>query len=160
MEGDGFEPSKAPLTDLQSAPFGHSGIPPKYLTVKEPLFRYGGFARLSSKSLWCSIGAGGGNSRLLRIRRPAPPLSVGLDLSLFESPSDFLSALEPFRVRFPLWCSIGAGGGNRTPNLLITTQLLYRRATPARTSITNLNKNVGDLDRARTDDLQRDRLAF
>ena len=28
VEGDGFEPSKAQLTDLQSAPFGHSGIPP------------------------------------------------------------------------------------------------------------------------------------
>ncbi len=30
VEGDGFEPSKAQLTDLQSAPFGHSGIPPRY----------------------------------------------------------------------------------------------------------------------------------
>ena len=28
VEGDGFEPSKAVPTDLQSAPFGHSGIPP------------------------------------------------------------------------------------------------------------------------------------
>ena len=28
VEEDGFEPSKAQLTDLQSAPFGHSGIPP------------------------------------------------------------------------------------------------------------------------------------
>ncbi len=28
MEGDGFEPSKSLTTDLQSAPFGHSGIPP------------------------------------------------------------------------------------------------------------------------------------
>ena len=26
--GDGFEPSKAVPTDLQSAPFGHSGTPP------------------------------------------------------------------------------------------------------------------------------------
>ena len=25
---DGFEPSKRIATDLQSAPFGHSGIPP------------------------------------------------------------------------------------------------------------------------------------
>ena len=30
VEGDGFEPSKAQLTDLQSAPFGHSGIPRDY----------------------------------------------------------------------------------------------------------------------------------
>ena len=28
MGGEGFEPSKAELTDLQSAPFGHSGILP------------------------------------------------------------------------------------------------------------------------------------
>ena len=30
VEGEGFEPSKAPPTDLQSAPFGHSGTPPKH----------------------------------------------------------------------------------------------------------------------------------
>ncbi len=28
VEGDGFEPSKSLTTDLQSAPFGHSGTPP------------------------------------------------------------------------------------------------------------------------------------
>ena len=27
---DGFEPSKSKTTDLQSAPFGHLGIPPHY----------------------------------------------------------------------------------------------------------------------------------
>ena len=34
MGGDGFEPPKALLTDLQSAPFGHSGIPPYSFPVK------------------------------------------------------------------------------------------------------------------------------
>jgi hypothetical protein len=29
VEEDGFEPSKSSITDLQSAPFSHSGIPPK-----------------------------------------------------------------------------------------------------------------------------------
>ena len=29
MDGGGFEPPKALLTDLQSAPFGHSGTHPK-----------------------------------------------------------------------------------------------------------------------------------
>ena len=29
VEGEGFEPSKAEPTDLQSAPFDRSGIPPK-----------------------------------------------------------------------------------------------------------------------------------
>ena len=28
VEGEGFEPSKAEPSDLQSDPFGHSGIPP------------------------------------------------------------------------------------------------------------------------------------
>jgi hypothetical protein len=28
VEGEGFEPSKAVPSDLQSDPFGHSGIPP------------------------------------------------------------------------------------------------------------------------------------
>ena len=28
VEEDGFEPSKSTTTDLQSAPFGHSGTPP------------------------------------------------------------------------------------------------------------------------------------
>ena len=30
VEGDGFEPSKSLTTDLQSAPFGHSGTPPNW----------------------------------------------------------------------------------------------------------------------------------
>ncbi len=78
VEGDGFEPSKAEPTDLQSAPFGHSGIPP-----------------------------------------------------------------------------YGAGGRNRTPDLLITSQLLYLLSYTSLYKILN-----GDPEGARTLDLQRDRLAF
>ena len=47
------------------------------------------------------IGAGGGNLKSLRIFRSAPPLSVGLNLSLFEALLKLLITLEPFRVRFP-----------------------------------------------------------
>ena len=32
VEGEGFEPSKAEPTDLQSAPFDRSGTPPKFKT--------------------------------------------------------------------------------------------------------------------------------
>ncbi len=32
VEGGGFEPPKAEPADLQSAPFGHSGTPPKKRT--------------------------------------------------------------------------------------------------------------------------------
>ena len=35
VEGDGFEPSKSLTTDLQSAPFGHSGTPPQKLIIKK-----------------------------------------------------------------------------------------------------------------------------
>ncbi|CEO38435.1 conserved hypothetical protein [Photobacterium kishitanii] len=31
--GEGFEPSKAVPADLQSAPFGHSGIPPRDVAI-------------------------------------------------------------------------------------------------------------------------------
>ncbi len=33
VEEDGFEPSKRNVTDLQSAPFGHSGIPPSFMEL-------------------------------------------------------------------------------------------------------------------------------
>ena len=35
MDGGGFEPPKASLTDLQSAPFGHSGTHPFYVTKSD-----------------------------------------------------------------------------------------------------------------------------
>ena len=75
VEGGGFEPPKAQLTDLQSAPFGHSGIP--------------------RKSLLCYL------------------------IILHEFVKHFFNSISNIFL-------IGAGGGNRTPNLLITNQLLYR----------------------------------
>ena len=50
----------------------------------------------------------------------------------------------------------GAGNRTRTYNLLITSQLLYQLS---HTSIL-FKKYFGDLEGARTLDLQRDRLAF
>ena len=46
VEGGGFEPPKAPPTDLQSVPFGRSGTPPlnlqlqKYASKHFALFAY------------------------------------------------------------------------------------------------------------------------
>ena len=34
VEEDGFEPSKSLTTDLQSAPFGHSGTPPYEIVLR------------------------------------------------------------------------------------------------------------------------------
>ena len=70
------------------------------------------------------IGAGGGNYTNASHLPFLPSLRMAANISLLQSPPDFFTTLEPFRVRFPLF--IGAGGGNRTPNLLITNQLLYR----------------------------------
>ncbi len=38
VEGEGFEPSKAEPSDLQSDPFGHSGTPPQ-ITQNHNLIR-------------------------------------------------------------------------------------------------------------------------
>ncbi len=35
--GGGFEPPKSKTTDLQSAPVGHFGIPPKKFHLLEPM---------------------------------------------------------------------------------------------------------------------------
>ena len=73
VEGGGFEPPKVEPADLQSAPFGHSGTPPK---IKPRILR----------EQYSSV------NRNILIRRK----------------------------------KIGAGGRNRTPDLLITNQLLYQ----------------------------------
>ena len=117
VEGGGFEPPKAQLTDLQSAPFGHSGIPRCSLLRHYTIF--------SANVQMFLLELAEGITHMLRICRPRCCPAAASDISLIESPPDFLFTLEPFRVRF-LPVFIGAGGGNRTPNLLITNQLLYR----------------------------------
>ena len=47
--GDGFEPSKAVLADLQSAPYGRSGIPPKLNGAGK-----GGRTPITSLEGWCT----------------------------------------------------------------------------------------------------------
>ena len=73
MEGGGFEPPKVEPADLQSAPFDHSGTPPK---IKPRILR----ERNTSVN----------RNKLIRHKKN------------------------------------GAGGRNRTPDLLITNQLLYQ----------------------------------
>ena len=56
---------------------------------------------------------------------------------------------------------VGAGEGNRTPNLLITNQLLCQLSYASMVSMVDeQNEEKGDAEGARTLDLQRDRLAF
>ena len=58
VEGGGFEPPKAQLTDLQSAPFGHSGIPRNYFSNLVVLFDE---LELFFQPNYLYFGAGGGN---------------------------------------------------------------------------------------------------
>ena len=95
VEGDGFEPSKAQLTDLQSAPFGHSGIPRRMLVF---------------------------------------------------------SAIKPIRLQAMLWSWWRESNPQPAD---------YKSAAlPLSHTSEGTVKKVGDLERARTVDLQRDRLAF
>ena len=56
---------------------------------------------------------------------------------------------------------VGAGEGNRTPNLLITNQLLCQLSYASSWSQRyEQEEKDGDAEGARTLDLQRDRLAF
>ena len=57
-----------------------------------------------------------GITHMLRICRPCRCVTAAADISLLKSPPDLSDPIPSF----------GAGGGNRTPNLLITNQLLYR----------------------------------
>ena len=92
VEEDGFEPSKSTTTDLQSAPFGHSGTPPYSLFVSS-----------------CQIEA----------------QRSGFDLERRCSGGSELSCLHGSE-RSEACTDDGAGGRIRTPDLLITNQLLYQ----------------------------------
>ena len=92
MGEGGFEPPKSLTTDLQSAPFGHSGIPPYLIRSPVP-----------------------------SERKPAKRLREEKD----EQRSERAFALARKRAMRSLR-GRGAGGRTRTPDLLITNQLLYQ----------------------------------
>ena len=101
----GFEPPKSKTTDLQSAPFGHSGTLP-YLVTR---WSWWTDATFFTKSLPCSRQVA--HTSHLKTSHRDIFLTV-LTLSGFESDVDSSES--------------GAGGRTRTPDLLITNQLLYQ----------------------------------
>ena len=98
MEEGGFEPPKRDATDLQSAPFGHSGTPP--------------------------YGAGERTKPLARLHGLQHNCRAKT-LSGFESVSETHLIYKYEEFTFLGTCS-GAGERTRTPDLLITNQLLYQ----------------------------------
>ena len=113
VEGDGFEPSKAVLTDLLSAPFGRSGTPRKISYVIDKVYYYLFFRKLQALN---SILAS--SLKSLELMEGIEPPTYWLQISC--------STVEPHQHEV-MWCS---------------------------------STGIGDRERARTVDLQRDRLAF
>ena len=100
----GFEPPKSLTADLQSVPFGHSGIPPYSLCCTYFETQRSGFKMKRRKAI--------------------------ADMELFASAE---SGME--QASF----DGGAGRRIRTPDLLITNQLLYRLSYTSRKSSEGYN---------------------
>ena len=100
----GFEPPKSLTADLQSVPFGHSGIPPYSLCCTHFETQRSGFKMKRRKAI--------------------------ADMELFASAE---SGME--QASF----DGGAGRRIRTPDLLITNQLLYRLSYTSRKSSEGYN---------------------
>ena len=97
VEGVGFEPTKAEPSDLQSGPFGHSGTPPGIQHKRREIVRF--------RASRVNAANARGNRAPTSVRKP---------------PETARNAHRP-RVRDP-----GAATRNRTLDLLITSELLYR----------------------------------
>ena len=81
----------------------------------------------------------------------------------FEPPKSVTADLQsaPFGHSGTYPYEVGAGEGNRTRNLLITNQLLCQLSYTSTVSmVLSEEEKNGDVEGARTLDLQRDRLAF
>ena len=100
----GFEPPKSLTADLQSVPFGHSGIPPYSLCCTHFETQRSGFKMKRRKAI--------------------------ADMELFASAESGMGQAS---------FDGGAGRRIRTPDLLITNQLLYRLSYTSRKSSEGYN---------------------
>ena len=112
VEEGGFEPPKRDATDLQSAPFGHSGTPPDMELVN-------GRSRASRVSTACGTAAAPFLSENL------PPADFPNDKTLSGPFPNSWMYKRRKAVAFHFFIC-GAGERTRTPDLLITNQLLYQ----------------------------------
>ena len=91
VEGGGFEPPKAQLTDLQSAPFGHSGNPRNFFTCNSVNTYHSSFCW----SWWREFAVAPHLPFCTSFFSQLEPLVTQKSTRLFRF------TLEPFRVRFP-----------------------------------------------------------
>ena len=113
MEGEGFEPSKAEPSDLQSDPFDRSGTPPKSTTLSFTAQR--------------------------------------MSIAFHYDNSDLATLLNRILIKMQKipWLLIldGAGTRNRTRDLLITSQLLYRLSYASLNYFTHITKKGAQKER-------------
>ena len=135
VEEGGFEPPKRDATDLQSAPFGHSGTPPDMELVN-------GRSRASRVSTACGTAAAPFLSENL------PPADFPNDKTLSGPfPNSWMYKRRKAAAFHFFIC--GAGERTRTPDLLITNQLLYQLSY---TSVKRVHDALGDPSEIRTPD--------
>ena len=108
---EGFEPSKAVPSDLQSDPFGHSGTSPD--AGARPWTR-------RTPSLMLSVQARGAGCGCARPGTTAPDVHLVTCIAMEQTAQARL--LNRTSLRAPY----GASGGTRTPDRLITNQVLYQ----------------------------------
>ena len=114
VEGVGFEPTKAEPSDLQSGPFGHSGTPPGIQHKRREIVRFrrprvNDIQRRRDPAAQAPLPPAG-SVRKRNGKRPAAPTRSSCN-------------------RAP-----GAATRNRTLDLLITSELLYRLSYGGRTT--------------------------
>ena len=112
---DGFEPSKHDATDLQSAPFGHSGTPPYAIVVTSgwPPAAAGAGGRIRTPDLLIT------NQLLYRLSYTSTWLlstnseryySKGLEVCQVKNEFFLLPPLRDFQAQRPVWICSRCGG--------------------------------------------------
>ena len=151
--GTGFEPVKAVPSDLQSDPFGRSGIPPRGVHVRPPEERTAASGAGAPATLaGCALGTH--RFRRARILDPRAPVSSVRCLVAREQPDAMRRGTVPcgaMRARGGWFRPVrrwrvlsergtrsrgdGASGGTRTHNLLITNQGLCQLSYAGRAGL-------------------------
>ena len=139
----GFEPPKSKTSDLQSDPFGRSGICPYEIKNKK--------LQPQSGSFWDGILQQVARVSKTTFSRANHPNGVSRNAH-GETKSCNRKAVSTF---------CGALGRNRTTDRQIYSLLLYRLSYQGiKIALDKQGQKNGDPERARTVDLQRDRLAL
>ena len=130
MEEDGFEPSKRDATDLQSAPFGHSGTPPysilNRLSATQKVELVDGF---EPPTCWLQISCSTSWATPARLRR----LLIIPCVSLFVNPFFQIFYFSDFSEK-SIWKGNTHRSTDRVPFWKIETAVMFTAVSVERTT--------------------------